>query len=216
MALAGDRIQPSMGQGYSDTVVTDDTVDANGYKGAAKIVQIGDASGSPIFGTGTNAVQVQGNVTHDAVDAGNPVEIGGYAKATAPSDVSADADRVRAWFLRNGAMAMFMAYALNKSDDALTAWPPQGSTVNTPAIITSAGTVLAANASRKKWSIQNLGTNPLFVRFGAAASTTVFHLILAAGSGADNGTGDLYEDDNYLGVVSVDGTSPRCVVSELT
>ena len=44
-----------------------------------------------------------GNVAHDAVDSGNPLKIGGYASAVAPTDVSANADRVAAWFLRNGA-----------------------------------------------------------------------------------------------------------------
>lgn len=86
---------------------------------------------------------------------------------------------------------------------------------NTPAIITAAGTVLALNQSRKVWAIQNLGTNPLFVRLGASASTSVFHVILKAGTGADDGLGGYFSDDTYTGVVSVAGTSPRCVVTEL-
>jgi hypothetical protein len=40
----------------------------------------------------------QGNVVHDGVDSGNPLKIGGYAKAAAPTAVSADGDRVNAWF----------------------------------------------------------------------------------------------------------------------
>lgn len=47
-----------------------------------------------------------GNVAHDAVDSGAPMKVGGYAKAAAPTDVSADADRVNAWFLLNGAQAV--------------------------------------------------------------------------------------------------------------
>lgn len=46
-----------------------------------------------------------GAVAHDGVDSGNPTKLGGYAKAAAPTDVSADADRVNAWFLRNGSLA---------------------------------------------------------------------------------------------------------------
>jgi hypothetical protein len=44
------------------------------------------------------------NVAHDADASGaNPLLIGGYASATAPGNVSADLNAVRAWFLRNGA-----------------------------------------------------------------------------------------------------------------
>jgi hypothetical protein len=48
--------------------------------------------------TASDGVSVSGDVAHDAVDAGEPVKIGGYAKAAAPTDVSADGDRVNAWF----------------------------------------------------------------------------------------------------------------------
>lgn len=54
---------------------------------------------------GTNTNEVVGDVAHDAAIAGNPLTIGGVASAAAPSDVSADQDAVRAWFLRNGAQA---------------------------------------------------------------------------------------------------------------
>jgi len=48
--------------------------------------------------TASDGVSVSGDVAHDAADAGEPVKIGGYAKAAAPTDVSADGDRVNAWF----------------------------------------------------------------------------------------------------------------------
>jgi hypothetical protein len=48
--------------------------------------------------TASDGVSVSGDVAHDAVDAGEPVKIGGYAKAAAPTAVSADGDRVNAWF----------------------------------------------------------------------------------------------------------------------
>ena len=93
----------------------------------------------------------------------------------------------------------------------------QTAQINTPAILTSAGTALAANAERKSWSIQNLGTNPLFVRLGGTASTTVFHYILKGGTGADDGTGGSISESNgviFTGIVSVEGTTPRFVVRE--
>lgn len=60
---------------------------------------------------GTNTNEVVGDVAHDAAIAGNPLTIGGVASAAAPSDVSADQDAVRAWFLRNGAQATVVTAA---------------------------------------------------------------------------------------------------------
>jgi len=94
----------------------------------------------------------------------------------------------------------------------------QRSTVlNTPSIA-SAATALAANEARSAWSIQNLGTNPLFVRLGSGASTSVFHCVLKAGSLNDNGTGGSYSMEAgvvYTGIITVAGTSPRYVVTEI-
>lgn len=92
---------------------------------------------------------------------------------------------------------------------------------NTPSILTSAGVALAANlpVGRNSWSIQNLGTNPLFVLLGTGASTSVFHIILKGSSQADDGSGGIYEQNGggavYQGIVTVAGTSPRFVVMEL-
>lgn len=89
--------------------------------------------------------------------------------------------------------------------------------INTPAIATAAGDALAANTERKSWSIQNLGTNPLFVRLGGTASTSVFHYILKGATGADDGTGGSINESAgviFTGVISVAGTSPRFVVRE--
>lgn len=53
-----------------------------------------------------------GPVLHDSpLGSSRPVLNGGYASAAAPSDVSADADAVRAWFLRNGAQAVNLTAA---------------------------------------------------------------------------------------------------------
>ncbi len=50
-------------------------------------------------------------VAHDAADSGDPIKMGGYAKAAPPTDVSADGDRVNAWYLRNGAQASVLTAA---------------------------------------------------------------------------------------------------------
>lgn len=87
---------------------------------------------------------------------------------------------------------------------------------NTPSIQTVA-TALAANADRIAWSIQNLGTNPLFVLLGSGASTSVFHIILKAGTGNDDGLGGALSQEAgvvYTGIVTIAGSSPRYVVTE--
>lgn len=59
---------------------------------------------------GTNTNEVVGDAAHDAAAAGNPLLIGGYASAAAPTDVSADADAVRLWALRNGSQVVNLAF----------------------------------------------------------------------------------------------------------
>jgi len=92
-------------------------------------------------------------------------------------------------------------------------------TANTPSIVTSGGDVIAANATRKGWMIQNVGTNPLFVRFGTGASSTVFHAVLKGGTGDSDGNGGSVSQMGslvYQGIISATGTSPKMVITELT
>src|SRR5438093_1306465 len=91
-------------------------------------------------------------------------------------------------------------------------------TSNTPSIA-SAATAIAANAARAAWSIQNLGQNPLFVRFADSASSTVFHIVLKAGSGNDDGSGGFISQAEgvvYTGIITIAGTSPRYTAWEGT
>lgn len=104
----------------------------------------------------------------------------------------------------------------NNIGDVDVASTPKSATANVPAIGTTEVSVLTANANRKLWSIQNVGTNPLFVRLGASASSSVFHFILKGGTGDSDGLGAVLTDDMWTGVVSVAGTSPKYVVAELT
>ena len=90
-------------------------------------------------------------------------------------------------------------------------------TANTPSIA-SAATALSENTARGGWQIQNLGTNPLFVRMGSGASTTVFHVVLKGGTGNDDGLGGSFSQFDgtvYTGIVTIAGTSPRYTVTEL-
>lgn len=92
-----------------------------------------------------------------------------------------------------------------------------GNVVNTPSIA-SAATALAANPARGAWMIQNLGQNELFVRLGAGASTSVFHVVLKKATANDDGTGGSFAQESgvvYQGIVTIAGTNPRYVVTEL-
>lgn len=56
---------------------------------------------------------VQGLTAHDAAGTStNPVAVGGFASAAAPTDVSTDGDIVRAWYHKNGAQVVDLNAAL--------------------------------------------------------------------------------------------------------
>jgi hypothetical protein len=77
-------------------------------------VVVSDVDSNPIVVQGGGvaaALQVGGNIAHDAGDVGYPIKTGGKANAAAPTDVSANDDRVDAWFLRNGAQATVVTAA---------------------------------------------------------------------------------------------------------
>jgi hypothetical protein len=77
---------------------------ANG--GSVSVIGAFSGVEADVHGEGTAAaLNVGGNVAHDTADSGDAVKIGGKANAAAPTDVSANNDRVDAWFLRNGAQA---------------------------------------------------------------------------------------------------------------
>lgn len=93
----------------------------------------------------------------------------------------------------------------------------RASHASTPSIA-SATTALAANKDRGGFLIQNLGTNPLYVLWGTGASTTVFTTILRAGTANDDGLGGLmsiFGGVVYPGIITIAGTSPRYVATEL-
>jgi hypothetical protein len=93
--------------------------------------------------------------------------------------------------------------------------PTQNS--NTPSLQTGA-TALAANAARIGWSIQNQGTNVIYVLLGVGASTSVYHFTLKAGTGASDGSGASITQTAgiiYNGIITVAGTTPSYTVLEM-
>ncbi len=88
---------------------------------------------------------------------------------------------------------------------------------NTPTVATDA-TAAAANSARIGFRIQNQGTNKLYVLFGTGASTSVYHVILKASTGAADGTGGefvMMGPTVYTGIVTVAGTNPSYTVLEI-
>lgn len=84
--------------------------------------------------------------------------------------------------------------------------------------LVSEATALTSNKNRVGFILQNLGTNPLFVKYGSGASATDFTVVLKASSVQDDGTGGIASSDGtsvYTGIITTSGTTPRYTVTEL-
>ena len=62
---------------------------------------------------------------------------------------------------------------------------------------------LATNNSRKSFTLQNQKAEVLYVKFGSAATTSDYHLVLAACGSAADGTGGVLTDDHCTQAVYV-------------
>jgi hypothetical protein len=67
--------------------------------------------------------------------------------------------------------------------------------------------VLSANANRITMFGQNLGVQPLLVKYGLGCNPTSFNFILYPGTAAGDGRGEKFSDDRYKGDVSVNTTT---------
>ena len=80
-------------------------------------------------------------------------------------------------------------------------------------VTTSASNVVPANDNRTSVTLQNVGTNKVYIRFGSApviGGTQYFSAILSAASATDDGDGgsmtvDYYKGDIYA--ITASGTS---------
>ena len=87
---------------------------------------------------------------------------------------------------------------------SLTVTPQSSTTASSPSRQTIGGTaasILAVNASRKRCTVQNVGTTILYLAFGATPTTTNFHIALPAGGSTGDGTSTLYSDDLWKGAI---------------
>jgi hypothetical protein len=118
-----------------------------------------------------------GSVAHDGVGTGvNPLLVGGYASAAAPTDVSADGDAVRAWLLRSGAQVVQPTFA---GVLATTGNGVSGTGVQRVTIASDSTGQITANAGT------NLNTSAL------ALDTSVNGLLLSQGSTTSGQKGPL-------------------------
>lgn len=145
---------------------TNDAVRVNIVTGTLNVGQSG--------GWATTVTTLEGGaVAHDSADIYNPLKIGGHAKATAPTAVSADGDMVNAWFDLNGRQAIFDGGGNISIDDG-------GNT------ITVDGTVAATQSGSwnattypQQWNgsafeaILGNGTDGLLVNLGSNNDVTV-------------------------------------------
>jgi len=67
----------------------------------------------------------------------------------------------------------------------------------------TAEAALAANSHRKSFTLQNQKAEVLYVKFGSAATTSDYHLVLAACGSAADGTGGVLTDDHCTQAVYV-------------
>lgn len=153
------------------------------YDGTAWDMMRGDATDGTLVNLGANNdVTATGNVANDAVDSGNPLKIGGYASATAPTNV-AGADRVNAWFFLNGSQAVqivdstgtALTYNANGSATPTNSAPvvvanPTAVATNQVAPTGSAATLLASRAFRTRVTFKNIGAVTVYI--GPATVTT--------------------------------------------
>jgi hypothetical protein len=111
---------------------------------------------------------------------------------------------------------------VNIAAGAITVSPVVSSTVSSPSIVTvgtSSALLLAANASRKRAGLQNVGTTRLYVlRAASGATLSNYHFILPAGGNTADGSSLFYQDPMWQGaycaVSSASGGS--CSIEELT
>src|SRR5579884_3073 len=88
---------------------------------------------------------------------------------------------------------------------SLSVSPTQSSTVSAPSDVTvgtSSIQILAANAARKRFVLQNTGTTTIYILFGAGvASNANFHMALRAGGTPLDGTSPIWTDTMWTGAL---------------
>lgn len=93
---------------------------------------------------------------------------------------------------------------------------PQFSNIPSTATITTIAGDLFTLAAGEIGYVQNLGINPLYIRRATGATTSAFHYLLSGCNTQDDGTGGTLIIDDHIGIVSISGTSPRCIAWKIS
>lgn len=97
---------------------------------------------------------------------------------------------------------------------------PAAATASAPArtVTGAAAQILAVNANRKQFLVQNVGTNVVFCTLGSVNPTaSVYHFSLKGGTLADDGTGGSFISDTWTGAVrAFSALAGAVVVTELS
>jgi hypothetical protein len=124
---------------------------------------------------------VQGNITNDAADSGNPVKIGG--KASIGGEFVADGDRVDAWFNQGGALHV-AGFTVNPTDatanELISLNGPSGE-VGVP-VGTMPFVYNGATWDRLRGTTEGVGLRSTAVSFGDTVSTSQATPVNNAGS----------------------------------
>jgi hypothetical protein len=131
---------------------------------------------------GAASVPVQGAAAHDAAYAGNPLQIGGYASAAAPTNVSGDGDAVRAWFDLAGRLQVGDGGGSLTVDGTVTA--AQSTAANLNATVVGTGTFAVQAAQSGTWNVTNI-SGTVSLPTGAATAAKQPALGTAGTSSAD-------------------------------
>ena len=122
-----------------------------------------------------------------------------------------------------GSTSRFLEFgtdSVNVSGSQVSIEISNASTTSVPTrIVTSlAAVIISANPLRRSMTIQNTGTEPVKITYGAVdPTTTVYHFALAPGTLADDGKGSFYVDDQWNGEVRAFSDNPgSIVVMEIT
>jgi hypothetical protein len=118
-------------------------------------------------------------------------------------------------FDRDGGGALSYQTDLDKDIDSVTTFDVgYGSVSNyTTGLVSGTSTsgvgtgVLSGNSNRITLFGQNLGTLPLFVKYGLGCNSTSFNFMLYPGTAEFDGRGEKFSDDRYKGDVSVNTIS---------
>jgi hypothetical protein len=154
-----------------------------------------DGDGNPVILSGNGGVPVE------VLNAGSGGTASDFGSAFPALGTAAGAEDT------NGNMAALSLDASGnlKVSGTLTVTPPASGTVSAAgptAIGASSVQLLAANTSRKRLILQNVGTTRVYILFGAGtASSSNYHISLPAGGNANDGSSPIYSDTLWTGAI---------------